>query len=365
MKDLDLGVNRSRSLNMRARPMSVNIGAGATHIKDEEIKKPEFDNTLSKPEPKAQETAIESENNIVSDVDFLRAKEEEEKEKYRHLSRHHSGSRHHNKRTSLPAIAMSGTKNLLVGRFGEAFKMFENHGDRDGTRVVDGTEHMASLTPIAGSEATDLSEDRSGFDETEELSPEMRRELEKRSLEAEERRVAEAAAQYRQKVGGRPGPPVSTKAASIQNRVQSLLQDSGRPVQKTAAGYGQYTNSVEPPPTPQKSATFQTKNVMAVPQSSRSAIQDVRSSSAPASATNLQRLQRPAAPPKPKVLQKANTMAIQPEKQDVPPTTTETELPGDDWESQFSKKYPSLSNFEMVETEIGSPSTGQLRTREI
>jgi AP2-associated kinase len=95
------------------------------------------------------------------------------------------------------------------------------------------------LTPIAGSVATDLSDDRHEFDEIEDVSPEMRRELEKRKLEAEERRVATAAAEYRKRVAerGGEGGRESARASSIQNKVQSLLKENEKPPTKTAAGY--------------------------------------------------------------------------------------------------------------------------------
>ena len=86
----------------------------------------------------------------------LKAMEEDDasKKKEKRLS---SGSRH-GKRSSLPSVSLTGTKNLLAGRFGEAFRRFES-----GNEESEQTEPIHSpvpgadsgLTPIAGSEATD------------------------------------------------------------------------------------------------------------------------------------------------------------------------------------------------------------------
>jgi AP2-associated kinase len=239
---LDLEENaltRSRSANVRIRPASVDIGSRLDHHSVR-------GRLHAKGAASDVETAaIESDTNIASDIDFLRAKEEEEKA-WKHHKRLSSGSRH-GKRSSLPSISLSGTKNLLAGRFGDAFRKFEggNHSSRERSQSPSpSTNHVNSLTPIAGSVATDLSDDRHEFDEIEDVSPEMRRELEKRKLEAEEKRVATAAAEYRKRVadrggeGGRERP----RASSIQNKVQSLLKENERPATKTAAGYGRFTD---------------------------------------------------------------------------------------------------------------------------
>jgi len=364
MRGIDSGVSRSRSLNLRQRPASVNIGAGATHIKDREIKGLDYEATFTSAEPDLPPlTHSESATNISSDIEYLKAKEEEERERKQHHKRLSSGSKHM-KRSSLPSIGLAAGTKLLAGKFGDAFKRFEgsdsnngNHRDRSESPSRD---PINVLTPIAGSEATDLSDDRPGWDETEELSPEMKRELEKRKLEAEERRVANAAAEYRQRLaargGGSAGAGVSTKASSIQNRVQSLLSENDRPSQKTASGYGRFTESPEPQQrVGERSQTFQPpRNVP---------VQPLSTSSAPASAVDLARgeirSQRPVAPPKPKVLQNAII--------DNGATRDETEVKlDDDWEVNFSKRYPSLSGLEMVETSIEDPKKmATVRTKEI
>lgn len=358
LRELNSGVQRSKSLNSRNRPVSVNMGARPTHVNDKEIRRAETGTRYLDTEKDLPAlTHVVSDtphSNILSDIDYLRAREEEEKGKSKHLKRL-SGSSRHQKRASLPSAALSGTKNLLHGRFGEAFRKFEGHQDEandyDGMMSSHRDDHNP-LSPIEGSVATDLSDDRRGMDETEELPPELRRELEKQKLEAEERRVERAAAEYRQRMdvkGGGP-PPVSTKAASIQNRVQSLLKDNDRPSQKTATGYGRFTADAPP----------NARNQTTTPLSGYPNVQhDLKAMSAPASATDLQaqsRISRPVAPPKPQTLRTgANDSAVQ-----------QANTIRDDWEDDFSKKYPALPQLDVTETGIDSrPKEHQLRMREI
>ncbi|KAJ9499229.1 Ark- serine/threonine protein kinase [Exophiala xenobiotica] len=368
-RDVSSGVNRSRSLNFRHRPASVNIGSRPTHIKDKEIKRLDYETTFTSAEPEMPPlTHSESATNITSDVDFLKAREEEEKERRHHHRRLGSGSGHL-KRASLPSIGIAGTTRLLAGKFGDAFKMFESNNDSQHQRRRSDSpsrEPINSLTPIAGSEATDLSNDREPFDEAEDLSPEMRRELEKRKLEAEERRVANAAAEYRQRMAAKSGSTGArgtggpVKAASIQNKVKSLLSEHDRPAQKTATGYGRFTGSPMPQ---QEESQRQISQPAEVPQA-RVERHHPHTMSAPASAVDLTKSQRPTAPPKPKILRSTMPDVISPTASEDPAVPHLD----DDWEANFSKKYPSLAGLEMVETSItsgGPKSTATVRTKEI
>jgi AP2-associated kinase len=171
------------------------------------------------------------------------------------LSRKNSGKKHgfgHHKRASLSAL--SGAKQLLTGRFNDARKLFEgNRPEQDLALITptpgDDDDEPRLLSPIAGSEAAHSrqSDRDSTIDETEDIPPEMRREMERRRLSEEERRVAAAAAEYRTRVltQGTGGPAiVPSRANTIQQRVQSLL-DEGRQSPappKTASGYGHYND---------------------------------------------------------------------------------------------------------------------------
>lgn len=461
--DINDPIDRARSANSRARPVSMTFA------------RPDFlrrDSSRNSVEIERMKTPVGIEDSnatatIDSDVDFLRAKEEEDKAEHRLHKRISSGSKHA-KRSSLSSISLSGTKTLLAGRFGDAFRRFETNGSgNEAEEASPMREPAAFLTPITGSEATERSDDGFAADEAEEVSPEMRREIERRRLSEEERRVASAAAEYKLRVAGegagRGGQRDVPRAISIQNKVQSLLQDHNRPVTtRTAAGYGRYTDvegspqspqTTKPlPPTPQHHAqspsmseqpfsangaplrkvATENPNVLhpaadrtdlrrtqqfpqqqqpssmsphldqtQVSASSPSLTRLTQQPSPSLSTTNPSTTKRPLAPPKPKNLRPtpgpkptpattssaSHSASAPPLKVAVaspPPATTsspstmmksnEPASPGgDDWEVNFSKRYPSLSGLELVETEIeGQGGSGAaagrglgLRTREV
>ena len=345
---------------------------------------------------------------ISSNVEFLRAMEEEDPTK-RKEKRHSSGSKHA-KRSSLPSISLSSTKSLLAGRFGDAFRRFETNAG-DNSSVLDDNDATNNLTPIASSEAIDgRSDDGRSVDETEKMPPEVRRELERRRLSQEERRVAEAAAVYKQQVadgGGRPavgrGRENNTRATRIQNKVQALLDESGKASPtKTAEGYGLFTASPQPaqegvsspPPHPPSQQQQQSQPhpkptaSNAPPSSSKPFPTDLpprphnppaATASAPAAGVNERSFARPNAPPKPQALRTGGGGLASPAMTSKPSELSGRRLPqqqqqqqqqqqkkisqldggasavatsSEDWEASFSKRYPSLSGLEMVETEI-------------
>ena len=371
-RDMDLDLTRSRSLNIRNRPATVNMGSRPTHIKDREVRPQDYESNFVSAEPEnSEENAVESDMNIQSDIDFLKAREEEEKHRFgEHRNRLGSGSRRrssHGKRSSMPNIApvisgtshvISGTTRLISGRFGDAFKKFEgghDHGRHHSRHHSASHDRMNALTPIAGSEATDLSDDRLDLAETEDLSPEMRRELEKRQLEAEERRVEQAAAEYRQRSaarGGGPGRGVD-RASTIQNRVQSLIKENGRPAQKTATGYGRFTTEA---PTPSMRKTVSND----LNDSTHPAVAPVSSSLPSQQEPQDPRLQGPTAPPKPQVLrtgQQGPASRLTPNDENV--------VSPEDWEAKFNSRYPSLSGLEMVEADLDSKQPTRTKMREV
>jgi AP2-associated kinase len=191
----------------------------------------------------------DEDTNIESNVEFLRSMEDSDPKKK------DKGSKNHLKRGSLSSLG-AGTKSILAGKFGDAFKRFEANSSgppRTPSPLKDMDRH--DLTPIAGSEAVDGRSDDGQPREWEDMTPEMRREQEARMLAQEEARVAAAQAEYKQRVGQRSGgPPVPppksiggvSRVASIQNKVQSLIDESTRAsvsVTRTAQGYGHYTDA--------------------------------------------------------------------------------------------------------------------------
>jgi AP2-associated kinase len=210
----------------------------------------------------------EDDTPIESNVDFLRSLEESSAADNK---RHHQNHRHNSKRLS------GGTKKIFGGKFGDAFKRFEANTSSSGSgppRTPSPLKDLErrDLTPVTGSEATDgRSDDGQGLMGDEEMdeenmSPEQRREVEKRRLEEEERRVEKAAKEYRERMAQREGQRPSgggsgagnpmplpksiggvSRAVSIQNKVQSLLDESSRStnvgVSRTAEGYGHYADA--------------------------------------------------------------------------------------------------------------------------
>ncbi|KAJ4110359.1 Ark- serine/threonine protein kinase [Fusarium oxysporum] len=310
-----------------------------------------------------------------SDMEFLRSLEDSERTKS-------------SKRSSLTSL--SGNKNILAGKFGDAFKRFEGSSPNNG-RIPSPERGMArrDLTPIAGSEATDGRSDDGHFhDDEDRMTPEMRREMERLKLQEEEQRVEAAQAEYRKRVAaGQRGPPVPPKsiggvsrAVSIQNRVQSLLNEDQKPsnIQRTAQGYGKYTDVPETGNKPEKSLPGVPKKPLMVAKTrvdSPQARGPSSTSSAPPALTS----KPPAKPPAPKKPVHLNSLPTgqrpsSPQKPTRAQTSTEEliEFPGqqmvdmtakekDDYLQDFSKRFPSLGSIEMVEREIGGQNGGSSR----
>lgn len=438
----DGSLHRSRSANTKSRPSS---GQGPSRpgifrrLSREKSREPRTEEQMQETEMLTSTATGTLEDGdeatkIGSNVDYLKAMEEEEavKKKEKRLS---GGSKHF-KRSSMPSVSLSGTKSLLAGRFGEAFRRYEtnsdepNHGDDSLSQGPGGME--MPLSPIVGSEATDgRSDDGNSLEESEEVPPEVRRELERRRLEQEEKRVTDAAAAYRQRLGdGKKSgvmPGSNKKAMSIQNKVMSLLDESGRASPsptKTASGYGKYTDrgpsptrtgqqspGLHPPRTssrginmiPQSNgvprdpgakassnapislATRMNSTALPMPPSMPQNPPNIPRHSAPPSENPTSRPAGPPKPqPKPPALRTGDRTAPSPL---MPSTTTgrkslstrnpyqtssppqqfdqTTPTPGnphqtdggpktteDDWESNFTKRYPDLSGLGLVETSI-------------
>ncbi|KAK4157144.1 hypothetical protein C8A00DRAFT_30001 [Chaetomidium leptoderma] len=247
-------VRLTSRLAARPRPVSTHLESNLDFLREQESRS----KSPALPSPRHSLERLEmslppspdEETNIESNVDFLRSMEDSEPKKDK-------SSKHH-KRGSLSSLG-AGTKNILAGKFGDAFKRFEGNPSgpppaRTPSPLKDLERH--DLTPIAGSEAVDGRSDDGEARDWEDMTPEMRRDEEARMLAQEEARVAAAQAEYRQRVGqrGAGGPPVPppksiggvSRVASIQNKVQSLIDESTRSsgsVTRTAQGYGHYSDA--------------------------------------------------------------------------------------------------------------------------
>lgn len=400
---LDLGnaLDRSKSANAQ-RPVSIHVESNLEFLREREgAPGRSFDApSLSRGPPSAalQDSDSEADDrNITSNVGFLRAMENEESSQKKH--RRSSSQSKHAKRSSLSSIT-SNTKNIVKGKFGDAFRKFESNAPQDRVREppLTPTDQLIdprgkALTPIAGSEATGgPSDDERAIDETQDLPPEVRRELERRRLSQEERRVEAAAAEYRKRLAdqgehgkGKAGP---SRASTIQTRVKNLLDESQKqsPVNKTAEGYGHFTDSGKAlPKRPQDQTGLRERPAIArkpvalpqQPQPPSSELQYAKprpniahpptSSSAPPAAHRTATgpsSARPLPPPKKQALRTGGPSDFSAAKQTsvvggtgrekpLPPVAGNAGAADEDWDvDSFSKRYPSLSGLEMVETEI-------------
>lgn len=442
-------MSRSKSVSSRARPSSVY---------DERKNSVPRSRERSPENPHQNQTSIEKYSTgylqsgfpgdtdirteagrISSNVEFLRAIEEQDpsKRKEKRLS---SGSKH-TKRSSLPSISLSGTKSLLAGRFGDAFRRFEGGGP--GPRGPSPSRTDRDLAPIVGSEQTDSRSDDGypALEETETISPEVRRELERRRLSQEEKRVADAGVAYRQmlakstddSIRGAGVPPgevgqqhaINSRAASIQSKVKTLLDENGKASptkpdekfprfpppqqqQMNQAGLGlsprprqQFSPaSHRKPPVSNKRNSAISQSPQPPPPTLTKANPDTPTqhksrppSSSSSSAVPSPFPPRPNAPLKPHALRTTGTSRgdLDPSPSnlikptligskksqnpssnipDMASTTSGTTaaaaaLSEEDWEINFSKRYPALSGLEMVETEIDSAANPGLRVRDV
>ncbi|KAF2637212.1 hypothetical protein P280DRAFT_472390 [Massarina eburnea CBS 473.64] len=386
---LDLGNSLDRSKSAQGRPMSIHVESNLDFLREREAApRRSFDApSLFRGPPSA---AIQDSDSDLEDPSIISN------------HRRNSSQTKHGKRSSVSSIT-SNTKNIIKGRFGDAFRKFENNttpaSDRSREPTTPTEQYLdpghKKLTPIAG----DHSDDERAIAETEDLPPEVRRELERQRLSQEERRVEAAAAEYRQRLAQEgKGKAGSTRASTIQNRVKNLLDESQKqpPSSRTAEGYGKYTETSEQPlpvrpqdqgGARQPPAIVRKPVTMTTPQGS----QQQPSQPSPASTSAPPAIQRtgtpssgsrPPPPSKPKNLRTGGgngpsdyapgrTSPVKStgpggvgaavRNKPLPPVGGQHDGPNEsEWDMDtFSKRYPSLTGLEMVETEI--PARGGAR----
>lgn len=400
-------LSKSNSSTGRPRPVSTHLESNLDFLREREnsskpLGSPGLPPQNMIPTEKAPSPDLlldTDDTNIESNVDFLRSMEEPKPRRSEE-----------SKRTSLSS-SLGKKSSVFAGKFGDAFKRFEtNQPPPLETRTASPLKaERRDLTPIAGSEATDgRSDDGQGFEETGDMTPAMRREVERRLLADEERRVAAAQAEYRARIaargeGGRPTPPPvsgSSRAAAIQNKVQSLLDENARSsanIKRTAEGYGQYSaaspSSQAPKPgIPRKPVSVKTGSASSPrPMSSSSSLN--RASTMTPKSTDYSRPTpppkdiKPMAPPKPTHLNKnlTSSSSYQTLRSASPPKSIASttgmrptgrlealvaaDLAGqpaldmtpqekDDYLQDFSKRFPSLTAIEMVERDLAAENQG-------
>ncbi|KAH6687473.1 serine/threonine-protein kinase ppk30 [Plectosphaerella plurivora] len=373
-----LGTVPSAKTSQRERPASTHLESSLDFLRERQNASKNSPSPLPSPgfldQSPSPGLPQEEETNIESNVEFLRSIEESNAKKDR--------SSWHIKKSSVSSTS-SGSKNIFAGKFGDAFKRFEQQPASRRTPSPQKELDRRDLTPIAGSEATDGRSDDGRAHDIDELSPERRREMERLQLEEEERRVEAAQAEYRQRKAaqGQSGkapalPPKpaggSSRAISIQNRMQSLLDESQRgPVTRTAQGYGVYSDTAHASSRVEKQLPEIPRKPISTMPPPQTRDQDIivnklrHPSSEPLPSVRPVAGAKPPAPRKPIHLNNIPTggstaskpAAIAPNRpvgagpsDDSGPSMTSREK--DDYLSDFSKRFPSLSAIEMVETDI-------------
>jgi len=350
--DLSDPIGRSKSALARPRPTSAFIDSTVDYLRDRESPHGgRFSGHHSRHASAVIDDSSDDDGpvNLTSNIAFLQSMEGHggAMRDAMHNAQKRRSSSGNKKRSSLQGM-VSNTKSLLGGRFGDAFRRFEG-GGADGRASSPGPDDTPlrgrALTPIAGSEATGTSgrSDDEALDETQDLSPEVRRELERRRLSQEEKRVATAAAEYRQRVasGGAPSAAAS-RSSTIATRIQTLKDDSNRaPPPKTAEGYGRYTDAPRAPP----DKPLVARKPVGVGAPAKAAPSPTPAASGPTAAQRTGGA-RPSVAPKPVALRTGGGSA--PSAADARPADDDD----DDIEASFAKKFPGLADLEMEEMEI-------------
>ena len=336
-------------------------------------------------------------NNNSSTIEYLRETEREKHHiplPHRHGEHHHHLSLNRLKHASMPASALS--RPLVASRLGAAFRRFEA-GEQSASAPELEEDAIPALSPMPHddpvpalspmptlSKAKTLGGEFAVEEVEEDLSPELRRELERRQAEAEEKRVSAAPAAYRHDRTRSQGSALQAsgttrKVSAIQSRVDGFLAESGRSssTKRTAEGYGRYTEVEEPRQDRQSSSTSQKASSEMGSDSDFSSTKISRkpapAPSASASAASLRvsrNTARPSAPPKKAHLRTGTgsstfsseipaakpTASVEDDLMEFSTVIGDTGDAGnvdDSVTADFAKRYPSLS-LDLVESEIAS-----------
>ncbi|KAI1001013.1 hypothetical protein K3495_g7182 [Podosphaera aphanis] len=307
---------------------------------------------------------------------------------------------------------IGGSKLLRTGKFGDAFKLFEQNlpsqSSQGHVRIPsplntidlesnDSKVKTASETLPVQSLVHGATRDESLFGiDDDKLAPEQRREVERRRLSIEEKRVSDAAAEYRKKVADRErieesalkSVGVKSHSIGIQNKVKNLLderQSQKSPNKSIIGGYGRLAEQESAhstardgnPYAPALSKPSPSKNSNSPPltpagyEPAKNPSARPPQSNIPSSMVSKPGGARPNAPPKPVHLNQianvtqgsTNPHVPRPEiadtssyiglKSNEPWAETMTSLEDKEvYLAYFSKRFPSLSSIEMVEREI-------------
>lgn len=266
-----LSRTRSANANAQPRPSSVHIESNMDFLRDLDSGTPAQSISDLLIATSTGASSKEEHPHITSNVDFLRSMESSTTPPPSH---HHSNSQgqsdhkhprvasitKHVKRASMPSISSAGNnaKTLLQSKFGEAFRRFE-HQDP----AVESPSPPVS--PPASSESVKSPILLNQYDDSDwdSLSPEVRREIEQQRLAAEDRRVRQAAEEYKRNVAsGAPlrnqktatilSPTVTTRASSLIENQRTAGPSSTQPsllIASQIASYEQHSLRPDSPST--------------------------------------------------------------------------------------------------------------------
>ncbi|KAF2860052.1 kinase-like protein [Piedraia hortae CBS 480.64] len=333
------GINetRNRSAHPLSRPSSGHFDSNLDFLKDQELNRARSMRNRSRPASQGPDS------HISNTVDYLRSNEGGETSR---KSSNGEKTGMHRKRSSLGG-SLSGAKTIFAGKFGK--RLDRDSADDNNTRRSEEIPRL--LEAVTGSaESRTHSDVESAIDSTEELPAEVKRELERRQLIQEEKRVNEAAAAYKARVAAEGGGAPTTKASTIQQRVQSLLDEGRRsPVpQRTAEGYGPYTDS-QPLSVPKRSMQAKPAQL----QMNRTAAKPTLPPKAAALRTGQWQtpLQKSNSAPAAKPQQSSRLAALLAKDSegvpDYPPAAQQDLAGDDDLEEEFYKRYPSLEGLDV------------------
>ncbi|KHO00659.1 serine/threonine protein kinase [Metarhizium album ARSEF 1941] len=286
------------------------------------------------------------------------------------------------------SVSTAPAPRKLAGKFNDAFNRFEGASPQESAGVNQSDPFEVPQTSAIRNDAIVTPRQEPGTDPSANalididddcMTPEMRRELERQKLEEEEKRVAAAQAEYRNRVDSSgkpvPGPKIvgssQGKSSTIQTRVQNLLSEDRKqnPTQRTAHGYGKYTDDQSVAPSGQNSAPSSVRKPMtskptkAVPSSDTGSSTLPPSHSMPAQTQPRSTRQKPPAPKKKPIhlnsfpagarppsptkqsqlAQSEHLIAVDLPSQPVLEMSTQDK---EDYIRDFTKRFPSLGTME-------------------
>lgn len=419
-----LGSSTNSAKDISLRPSGTFLESNIEFLREKEINNRSSYQVPCQSRPETSDSS--SSSNLDEMIENLNSKssisllQQSDVDKRNKNLRRYSGSK--SKRSSLTCVV--GTKGLLSGKFGDAFKRFELNASHQinsdvQTRISNPSNildrecrdlSVGENPQVISTEASDYSSMHEELEPNinmEKLPPEQRREIERRRFSLEEKRVADAGAEYRKRVSNVDRKFCNTSkytgsisyAASIQRKVQNLLdesqvsrsdsqksdlighdQSSEAKYTCSSSGSGNpYASLIPPSLTPEVNADNNgcklkgSRELLTSTISFPGKIQSIITPSKSSALSKTSNVPRPSAPPKPYHLNHMNSSTQATVKTYVHhPSLLRKDSKGwpknvegrneifgelnekDEFTTDFSHKLPGLGRIEMVSTEINA-----------